>query len=366
MGGHVVAASVGGNMAVQCEGKHGQNPFSEGFDLGVAAGLLGEEIARWGERDSRPLVLLRAICSLARKAGSGEAACTTFEAQEIAQAIDPATGFWGHSASARVSTPSDKEEISRAIRIAWKKLEGRHQDAIHDAFQRLGAKRSLALEKVSSAGGRHKRARYGLKFTDLPQGGAQYRAPTGGMRYRLEERAPALRLLGPLTDGLGLSGWRSLLLAGPLTLVAAYAVIAATVALVALWTGPFTGQHIATIAITAITVIWLGRPFWNLAHNRITRAPWWMQSLKIDEPDDHVLEIIAAKPGAPNTLRMSRYRGDCPVCGGTVQLDSGRREFFHRQVGRCRRSPNEHVFSFDPVTRTGAPLRTHAERIDVG
>lgn len=348
-------------MAVEHEEKHGQNRFLEGFDVGVAAGLLDEEIARWGERESNPLVLLRAICSLVRRSGSSGANCATFETKDIAQAIDPATGFWGRSASARASAPEVQEEISRTIRGAWKKLELRYQDAIHDAFERLGSTRSLALKKVRSKGGRHKQARYGLELADLSQRGIQYRVPAGGIRYRLEDRTPTHRVFKPLADGFGLSGWRVLLLAAPLALVATYAVVAATVSLVALWAGPFNGHRIATITITAISVAWLVRPFWQLAHNRITHAPWWMQPLKIHEPDDHILEIIAGEKGEPNTLRMSRYRGDCPVCAGTVQLESGRREFFYRQVGRCRRAPNEHVFSFDPVSRTGAPLRNHAE-----
>jgi len=53
-----------------------------------------------------------------------------------------------------------------------------------------------------------------------------------------------------------------------------------------------------------------------------------------------------------------RYAATCPVCNARVQVESGGREFHGRLVGRCQESPDEHVFSFDRVTRAGKSLRS--------
>ncbi len=60
---------------------------------------------------------------------------------------------------------------------------------------------------------------------------------------------------------------------------------------------------------------------------------------------------------APSRLGLVRYAATCPICGAKVQVNGGQREFHGRLVGRCQESPDEHVFSFDRVTRSGKNLR---------
>jgi hypothetical protein len=56
-------------------------------------------------------------------------------------------------------------------------------------------------------------------------------------------------------------------------------------------------------------------------------------------------------------FKVIRYKSCCSICGSEVMLHNGGREFFSRLVGRCSKSPREHVFSFDKVTLLGYPLR---------
>ena len=98
------------------------------------------------------------------------------------------------------------------------------------------------------------------------------------------------------------------------------------------------------------------RPFVDLVNNRIALAPWWMQKATSGY-DDRLVELRRMDDVSANVIYLTRYAGKCPLCDGNVWITSGRREFPGRLVGRCGRAPNEHVFSFDHVLRTGKPLR---------
>lgn len=61
-------------------------------------------------------------------------------------------------------------------------------------------------------------------------------------------------------------------------------------------------------------------------------------------------------------FQLVRHCGTCPICAGEVEIAAGGQAFPRRLVGRCRDSPLEHVFSFDPLSLTGLPLHTPAGR----
>jgi hypothetical protein len=72
------------------------------------------------------------------------------------------------------------------------------------------------------------------------------------------------------------------------------------------------------------------------------------------------LELARERPADEEpyrVLRLVRYSAKCAVCGETVHLADGKREFPGRLVGRCSEQPREHVYSFDRHTRIGKPLR---------
>lgn len=52
-------------------------------------------------------------------------------------------------------------------------------------------------------------------------------------------------------------------------------------------------------------------------------------------------------------VRMLRFNAICPLCGGEVEVQEGRRVLRGRYVGECGRNPVEHVFTFDHVLKTG-------------
>ena len=56
-------------------------------------------------------------------------------------------------------------------------------------------------------------------------------------------------------------------------------------------------------------------------------------------------------------FQLVRHWGYCPICSGEVEVQPGGVAFPGRVVGRCTDSPLEHVFSFDPVSLSGSPLR---------
>lgn len=58
-------------------------------------------------------------------------------------------------------------------------------------------------------------------------------------------------------------------------------------------------------------------------------------------------------------FQLVRHWGTCPTCAGEVEIAAGGQAFPGRLVGRCSDSPLEHVFSFDPVSRSGLSLYWH-------
>ncbi len=129
-----------------------------------------------------------------------------------------------------------------------------------------------------------------------------------------------------------------------------------------------------------------------LIRNRVVRAPiWWQTSLfygdnvielRFDPSDDaFVVEqppiwwknmypvssriSVLKEPidGRFPRLHLIRYVADCPICGvegagrSSIRLGSSGKEFFGRIIGKCRHAPQEHVWSFDHITREGRFLR---------
>jgi len=87
---------------------------------------------------------------------------------------------------------------------------------------------------------------------------------------------------------------------------------------------------------------------------RLVMAPSMLAPLS---KDNVTLELRPSSAEAEGQLVFARYTSTCPICSGSIELFSGRREFPGRIVGRCRRSAREHVFSFDVAGKVGRPLR---------
>lgn len=114
-------------------------------------------------------------------------------------------------------------------------------------------------------------------------------------------------------------------------------------------------QLLLLIALLVYAVYRFVRPWWHLPKNRITIASDFM--LSSSQLYGQLQLNKDRQKRAVGTLALVRYYGSCCLCGGTVELTDGGREFPARIIGRCRDSPAEHIYSFEPVSRRGISLR---------
>lgn len=94
------------------------------------------------------------------------------------------------------------------------------------------------------------------------------------------------------------------------------------------------------IAYVCVVGNWIRRT-WLLISDRIRPAGGDL----VQGQEPALVEIWGKRPDG--YLRLVRYSGDCPYCGGIVKVVSGSPDFSRRLVGRCVNSPREHVFRFD-------------------
>ena len=107
---------------------------------------------------------------------------------------------------------------------------------------------------------------------------------------------------------------------------------------------------VAVIAAMLALFVW---PVYRLLEDKIIVAPGLLQLALFY---NHVL--VTRKEESTNILRMIRFTGTCPLCGGLVEIEKGSGIFRGRFVGKCGRNPVEHLFSFDHVLRRGLWLRS--------
>lgn len=100
-------------------------------------------------------------------------------------------------------------------------------------------------------------------------------------------------------------------------------------------------------------------PFYNLQDRKIAMAPFWMLNLKTLNAQIEMRQKDKIGPlGKPiKELTFVVYEGECPICGGHVDIVQGRKQHKDRLIGRCSNNGVEHIFSFDQVTKKGVPLR---------
>ncbi len=155
---------------------------------------------------------------------------------------------------------------------------------------------------------------------------------------------------------INVHGWRSLVLTLPPVVVAFLCLFGAWV-IAQLWISELGVRQIlqGTLAVAVIAAmlalfVW---PVYRLLEDKIIVAPGLLQLALFY---NHVL--VTRKEESTNILRMIRFTGTCPLCGGLVEIEKGSGIFRGRFVGKCGRNPVEHLFSFDHVLRRGLWLRS--------
>ncbi len=351
-----------------------------------------------GRKRQLPTVLLRALCDLA---GSPESpADDGWEPLAIAQAMVKLGAHW----------PKLTEEDARLrINSHWKILEPLWSDRRESVLERLaddGFDLDPRLEKLTG-GGAGKRTRYRLQFFPLTSSSSSLVPDTqieevGDHQPLNVDVSPTLDTRGGKT---GVSSIRyyavPMRLPGSDTqqpieglqmgLLMNFAFFVALTFLIYLVLGAYLVLLGATSSFTALILqlneaqILTGDLYLNLKKAGVFSAvflamnlSWWMIQLdrnRVSVPPlalrlgsfDKVKILFELHDNSndrrKHLLHILSYVADCPICGAdgngrsSIRPASGGREFHGRIVGRCAYAPQEHVWSFDHITRTGRFLR---------
>lgn len=99
-----------------------------------------------------------------------------------------------------------------------------------------------------------------------------------------------------------------------------------------------------------ILVIWRHqiRPLLWLVEDRVGFASDTL--IKLSEDPAH-LDLV--KDGDHRYFRLVRYSAVCPICAAAIELRFGQGSQHRRIFGCCTEVPQEHVFTFDRVTKVG-------------
>lgn len=353
-------------MAGREKEETGQNPTETRHELAAAAKILCGIAENWDERNQKPVTLLRALCHLTAETSGAQSPSFSFEnLARAAAGIDGKAGVWGIDRNGNLDLDSKKEpRASRKVRMAFENLPAtlaRKQEGIEQHFRDdLGWHQVPEIDK-SRGGGRGNATQYFLTLQAIssqtdPHSTRSHPVPEGGLRYHTEDSEQRRWLTRAMSEGFLLSGWRAgffvLLILGSLLLTLLFGFVA--LAGVLGWLPLST--TFAAVFLAAVVLAGGAMPLKRLVDDRMIPAPWWLQGI-FDPYDDKILVLRRNEARQANEVVLMRYLADCPICGSKVRIHPGRGELRGRFVGRCGRVPLEHVFTFDPYTRVGKPLR---------
>lgn len=118
---------------------------------------------------------------------------------------------------------------------------------------------------------------------------------------------------------------------------------------------PIETQNLAyLLGLLIIGKLWWQewRPIYYARVDRITALPEeWLKD------DELPAQLERKRTGSGEVIRLVRYQAVCPICGADIHLGEGAPSDPRRVLGRCIDAPREHVFTFDPVSHCGRPLR---------
>jgi hypothetical protein len=234
-----------------------------------------------------------------------------------------------------------------------------------------GATRVPVL-KIVLGGGRSNPNLYSIEFQTAPPANGlktqddAVQAATEDLSYTRESLSPMLplRWLFP-GHPYRVFSWRGLLILGTLFVESIACILVWALALFVLSQSPreLTGQHLFVL-LGAFGITWLVRisakPWIVLPERRVTLAPELL--LPFDQPFGQLQLVRDRESKRSGWLSLVRFSAVCTECAANVELAEGGLDFPGRLIGRCRDSPLEHVYTFDPVSQAGYPLRTRAPR----
>ncbi len=267
----------------------------------------------------------------------------------------------------RVYWLSDEDTACKKFTKAWEKLaETFPQTEVN--LRQHAAKNQVAARVVldCQSDGLDKRGKlYGFRLLGLvlPESALPVQAcshgenaPNGCSIEYIEEMEvyPIPGLRRPLR--INVHGWRSLFMKAPVILVLFTCAFGGWIVL-EYWLSDMDVRKIVhatmTVGLFGGMLAWLVWPLYRLLEDRVIVAPGLFQLTSV-----YYHLLVIRKEDSINVIRMLRFTGTCPLCGGLVEIEKGRGEFRGRFVGKCGRNPVEHLFSFDHTLRRGRWLRS--------
>ncbi len=347
-------ADSGVHFSQRAKNKQGPNGDKTGLTPRQPADLLEDFASAWREGDRLDVQLLRALCRLS--AEFPDQAPTGFTSQEIVEAVIKIRG------GRKWSEPTDMAQTSADVRRQWNRLSGTWATKQEGIVQRLRDEGVCMVPRLAKTegGGAGRPSRYRIEWEEVANGSfpvAEGVSPAKDMlRYVCEDIEEPGLVARLFANGYKVAGWRRLLLLSSvgipvlLTFLVFALFVLATTAKVSV---AVLFKLALALGMTYAAVWSSVGPLLRLPTNRIVIAPWWMQSVS----DDRLLEYRYPPRHPERQIKAVRYTARCPRCGGTMSAQSGGLEFWGRIIGRCEHAPNEHVYSFDHVTRRGNALR---------
>lgn len=266
----------------------------------------------------------------------------------------------------------EPENASNRISGAWNDWDKKSQERLI-GLQEYAANRGLhvypwPVKKGDSKGGAKRPTLYAIEARAIAvqtlesqAGKASSTPPVDILYIRETTPKPAWWARWFFSKEFNLTGWRRVLFLTPAILM----LLAALVVFLVVWLTLSQQSAISTnrILVLVATAAMFGFIAWRsiagvgrLGDKRIIMAPDILIGFR-EYGVQLELTRLDTTPGSASRLGLVRYAATCPVCNAKVQVESGGLEFHGRLVGRCQESPDEHVYSFDRVTRSGKRLR---------
>ena len=254
------------------------------------------------------------------------------------------------------------------VSTLWKEIETKHYEQIKPiVIQRcreMGLSHYPRPAKLNGSPALYQLEAYPLDAMPLStaiserEDGLQH--SRGAVTYE-QDLTLKLSRLGRLVFGSGLAWtlWKKLTLASVIAII--------TILLLAflfVGYGVLLQRHTPLSAADVLTLMLVVAGPWAITRkideltrifdDRIVIAPDWALSWK----EFGATMELEGEPenGGTRVIKVARYTARCPICDGMLKLDKGEPDFPRRLVGRCSKSPREHVFSFDRITRIGLGL----------
>lgn len=334
-------------------------PPETGFDRFKGIKILRDWLDREGGNKKTPQVL-DLLAEHTAKAWASD---------QSTPAVDPDTlrQLYFDKYGGRISaTPASRWLPSTEVRRWWDMRQAQLEQACRQAEFAF-----IPVLTLQTGGGRGNTTLYRLDVQPLPAADEipeDTRSVEAGatqaklIRYQVEP-AKAAWWLRPIIGNapFRMRSWRGYLLMG-MTVAEALAILALWGFLLLAFRGarPIQVTDLGLLlTLLAVTWTWwhFTQPLIRLPIDRVTIASdlflAWSQL-----NGQFRLTRDAKSKVAGGWFQLVRHWGPCPICAGEVEIAAGGQAFPGRLVARCSDSPLEHVFSFDPVSLTGAALHS--------